>query len=299
MKNARCGSRRPSPRRTHGGAWSPWSPRHRSASSTMMRESRRAPHRARARRPLAQRPRRDQGREGRRRGMEDPRRPRAGARARARRGEGGDRRLDAPPPPDGTDGPTRRAAPRTTPRRPRVASRRPRHARPRGARAAPEAWRLSAAGSPRTSRRSGTSRGSANSARRNLGAIVEPLRTHAVHAYAGRLQRLERGRDGSTLAWEACVERAGDVAARGPEGDGFAAAADATGGVNRVGLRPRVRSSAAHGDAGRPRSWTSTRASRPTPTGRSSMASIAGNHRRERRHRPLHSAARGDAGPDL
>ena len=69
----------------------PWSPRHRSASSTMCARCRRAPHRARRSPTSAQRPAPRSGREGRRRGIEDPRRPRAGARARARRGEGGDR----------------------------------------------------------------------------------------------------------------------------------------------------------------------------------------------------------------
>ena len=104
--------------------------------------------------------------------------------------------------------------------------------------AAPDAWRLLATAITAHVAKIGNIPRPANSARRNLGAIVEPLRTHAVHAYAGRLQRLSVDGDGLDARVEACVERAGDVAARGAEGrSAAAAAADATGGVNRVGLR--------------------------------------------------------------
>ena len=200
MKNARVWLRRPSPRRTHGGAWSPWSPRHRSASLDDVRESAAAPTPCAARRPLAQRPRRDQGREGRRRGMEDPRRPRAGARARARRGEGGDRPPRRAATADGTDGPTRRAAPRTTPRRPRVASRRPR------ARTAP--WRATTAARWTTLRRrrirdhvaEDRQRRHLESSGRQPRRDRRPLQgpRAAVHGKAARdgSQRRERGRHG-------------------------------------------------------------------------------------------------------
>ena len=227
MKNARCGKKavvEEDARR----AWSPWSPRHRSASSTMCARAAARHTPCAVRRPLAQRPRRDQGREGRRRGMEDLADRALALGPRARRGEGGDRPPDAPPPPDGTDGPTRRAAPRTTPRRPRVASRRPRHGRPRGARCA-DAWRLGD-GDHRARREDRQHPAAvANSAGRNLGAIaLEPLRTHAVHAYAGRLQRLSVDGDGSTLAWDVRRARRRRGCARA-EGRSAAAAADADG----------------------------------------------------------------------
>jgi hypothetical protein len=83
--------------------------------------------------------------------------------------------------------------------------------------AAPDAWRLSAAGITAHVAEIGNIPRLANSARRNLGAIAEPLRTHAVHVYAGRLQRLSVDGDGSTLAWEACVERAETWLREGPK----------------------------------------------------------------------------------
>ena len=83
--------------------------------------------------------------------------------------------------------------------------------------AAPDAWRPSAAGITAHVAEIGNIPRLANSARRNLGAIVEPLRTHAVHVYAGRLQRLSVDGDGSTLAWEACVERTETWLREGPK----------------------------------------------------------------------------------
>ena len=126
-------------------------------------------------------------------------------------------RLDAPPPPDGTDGPhaPRSAANDTATAEGSVAP----SSGTDGpvALAAPDAWRLSATAITAHVAKIGNIPRLANSARRNLGAIVEPLRTHAVHAYAGRLQRLSVDGDGSTLAWEACVERAETWLREGPK----------------------------------------------------------------------------------
>jgi len=125
-------------------------------------------------------------------------------------------RLDAPPPPDGTDGPH---APRSAANDTASAEGSP--APVSGthgpvALAAPDAWRLSAAGITAHVAEIGNIPRLANSARRNLSAIVEPLRAHAVHVYAGRLQRLSH--DGtSTLAWEACVERTETWLREGPK----------------------------------------------------------------------------------
>ena len=120
MKNARVWLQRGIPvSEDTGGAWSPWSPRHRSASSTCARVHRRAPHRASSP-TLAQSARTEiKAASCRRRGMEDPS-PTARWRSRLVPGEvkGRSPARSTPPPPDGTDGPTRRAAPRTTPRRP-------------------------------------------------------------------------------------------------------------------------------------------------------------------------------------
>ena len=125
--------------------------------------------------------------------------------------------LDAPPPPDGTDGPhaPRSAANDTATGEGSPAPSSGTHGPV--ALAAPDAWRLSAAGITAHVAEIGNIPRLANSARRNLGAIVEPLRTHAVHAYAGRLQRLSVDGDGSTLAWEACVERAETWLREGPK----------------------------------------------------------------------------------
>lgn len=124
--------------------------------------------------------------------------------------------LDAPPPPDGTDGPS---GPRSAANDTATAEG---SAAPSSgtdgpvALAAPDAWRLSAAGITAHVAEIGNIPRLANSARRNLAAIVEPLRTHAVHVYAGRLQALSH--DGtSTLTWEACVERAGTWLREGPK----------------------------------------------------------------------------------
>lgn len=126
------------------------------------------------------------------------------------------RRLDAPPPPDGTDGPSgpRSAANDTAGAEGSPAPVSGTHGPV--ALAAPDAWRLSAAGITAHVAEIGNIPRLANSARRNLGAIVEPLRTHAVHVYAGRLQALSH--DGtSTLAWEACIERTETWLREGPK----------------------------------------------------------------------------------
>ena len=125
--------------------------------------------------------------------------------------------LDAPPPPDGTDGPH---APRSAANDTAGAEG---SAAPSSgtdgpvALAAPDAWRLSAAGITAHVAEIGNIPRLANSARRNLAAVVEPLRTHAVHVYAGRLQRLSVDGDGSTLAWEACIERTETWLREGPK----------------------------------------------------------------------------------
>jgi len=125
-------------------------------------------------------------------------------------------RLDAPPPPDGTDGPSgpRSAANDTAGAEGSPAPSSGTHGPV--ALAAPDAWRLSAAGITAHVAEIGNIPRLANSARRNLGAIVEPLRAHAVHVYAGRLQALSH--DGtSTLTWEACIERTETWLREGPK----------------------------------------------------------------------------------
>lgn len=125
--------------------------------------------------------------------------------------------LDAPPPPDGTDGPhaPRSAANDTAGAEGSAAASSGTHGTVARAQH-PEAWRLSAAGITAHVAGIGNIPRLANSARKHLGAIVEPLRTHAVHVYAGRLQALSH--DGtSTLTWEACVERTETWLREGPK----------------------------------------------------------------------------------
>lgn len=80
----------------------------------------------------------------------------------------------------------------------------------------PEAWRMTRDGITAHVATIGNIPRLANSARKHLAAIAEPLRTHAVHAYAGRLQRLSH--DGaSTMTHEACIERAETWLREGPK----------------------------------------------------------------------------------
>lgn len=80
----------------------------------------------------------------------------------------------------------------------------------------PEAWRMTREGITAHVASIGNIPRLANSARKHLGALAEPLRLHAVHVYAGRLQRLSH--DGtSTLTWEACIERTETWLREGPK----------------------------------------------------------------------------------
>ena len=206
MKNARVWLKKAVVEEDARRAWSPWSPRHRSASSTM-RESAAARHTVRELADLWRSARAEiKAAKADAAGwkiLAD----RAGARACARRGEGGDRppRRAATARRHGRPHAPRSAANDTATAEGSVAP--SRHGRPRGARCA-RCMATSATAITAHVAKIGNIPRLANSARRNLGAIVEPLRTHAVHAYAGRLQRLSVDGDGLTLAWEAYMSSA-------------------------------------------------------------------------------------------
>lgn len=128
-------------------------------------------------------------------------------------------RLDAPPPPDGTDGPhAPRSASNDTARAEGSAAPSSGTDGHATALAHPEAWRLSAHGITAHVAEIGNIHRLSASARKHLPLIAEVLRTHAVHEYAGRLQALSH--DGtSTMTWEACIARAETWLREGPRAE--------------------------------------------------------------------------------
>lgn len=84
-----------------------------------------------------------------------------------------------------------------------------------GAQASADAWRETADGIVQHVARISAARHLESSARQHLRAVPEELRLHALHTYAGRLQRLSS--DGtSSLAWDECVARAETWLREGP-----------------------------------------------------------------------------------
>ena len=123
--------------------------------------------------------------------------------------------VEPSPPDDGGSAPKKRRSSTTSAADGSAAESTPANDAPQAA-AHPEAWRLSSHGITAHVAGIGNIHRLSASARKHLPLIAEVLRTHAVHEYAGRLQALSH--DGtSTLAWEACVERAETWLREGPK----------------------------------------------------------------------------------